>query len=78
MGVEGLEEAKEGRSAKKEKREDPVAAHERKTQERDEARRARSERLGHEVVEEKATKKATEAEEEKPAAKRATAAKKAS
>jgi hypothetical protein len=49
-------------------REDPVAAHERKKAEVDEARKARSERLGHEVFTEKVEKAAKKKVETEPAA----------
>jgi len=54
MAVEGLDQVQDTSvEAKTTEREDPVAAHERKQAEVDAARKARSERLGHEVFEEK-------------------------
>lgn len=62
MGVEGISEASGAESGEEQKveREDPVKAHERKSVERDEARRARSERLGHELHTETETKEVKE------------------
>jgi hypothetical protein len=68
MGVEGLDKAVSDAVDETEttEREDPVAKHERQNNEREEARKARSERLGHELFEEVEV----EVKEEKPVAKK--------
>lgn len=70
MGVENLSAAS-GVESEPVEREDPEAKYARRAAEREEARKARSEVLGHEIFEEKEVK-----QEEEPAPKKKAASKK--